>query len=102
MLRSPQVAKVCHDSKRLLEVLGVAGEELAGDLDDTTLEAYLISSTTRGYDLASLSADLLERQTIPREQVLGRGSSGKVPDPFVRPCVRRSGCGVGRRSGGPG
>ena len=73
LLENEKLPKLAQHTKYDLNVLVRAGIELAGVAHDTMLESYCHNATATRHDLDSLAARYLGRQTIPYEQVAGKG-----------------------------
>jgi DNA polymerase-1 len=73
LLENPDLPKLAQHTKYDLNVLVRARIELAGIAHDTMLQSYCHNATATRHDLDSLAARYLGRQTIPYEQVAGKG-----------------------------
>jgi len=73
VLENADIPKLAQHTKYDLNVLIRAGIELAGIRHDTMLESYCHNATATRHDLDSLATRYLGRQTIPYEQVAGKG-----------------------------
>jgi len=73
ILSDPTVEKVGHNLKYDLIILGRAGIPLSGPMFDTIIAAHVLDATRPTYKLDALSAELLNHQCIPIQDVIGRG-----------------------------
>ncbi|MDT8438655.1 MAG: DNA polymerase I [Wenzhouxiangellaceae bacterium] len=67
--------KLAQHAKYDLNVLRRAGVALAGVVHDSMLESYCYNATATRHDMDSLATRYLGRQTIPYEQVAGKGKN---------------------------
>lgn len=74
VLENPAIAKLGQHLKYDLNVLARYGIELAGTLEDTMLESYVLNSTATRHDMDSLAWSYLGRRTTPFTAVAGKGA----------------------------
>ncbi|RTQ98936.1 DNA polymerase I [Halomonas nitroreducens] len=67
-------AKVGQNLKYDISVLGRHGYEVAGSLDDTMLESYVLDSTATRHDMDSLALKYLGEKTVSFEDIAGKGA----------------------------
>ena len=73
-LEDADKAKVGQNTKYDMNVLSTYGITVRGVADDTMLESYVLNSTASRHDMDSLSRRHLAHETIPYEQVTGKGA----------------------------
>jgi DNA polymerase-1 len=75
VLADPAVAKVCHDSKRVIRSFADLGVDVAGMVEDTMLAAFLLDPT-QDAEAGEAVAQRLGGVLLPtRAAILGRGKS---------------------------
>ena len=74
LLEDPTKAKVGQHAKYDINVLSNAGIQVRGVRHDTMLQSYVLNSTASRHDMDSLARRYLGYQTIPFEDVAGKGS----------------------------
>lgn len=74
VLENPAIAKLGQHLKYDLNVLARYGIRLAGTLEDTMLESYVLNSTATRHDMDSLAWNYLGRRTTPFTAVAGKGA----------------------------
>ena len=75
-LADPQRAKVMHDAKALIRVLGERGLTVAGVAMDTALAAYLDKPGRRSFALDALAVEYLGRELEPAADANGQLAFG--------------------------
>ncbi len=73
------VAKVGHDLKQAVLVLGRHGISLGGLDVDTLLASYLVDATRSGHDLGDLALEQVGYKAIALEEVVGKGAKAISP-----------------------
>jgi len=73
-LEDPAKAKVGHHLKYDAHIFRRYGIRLAGMRYDTMLESYVLNSTATRHDMGSTARHYLGLETIPYEQVAGKGA----------------------------
>jgi DNA polymerase-1 len=73
VLEDPSIAKIGHDLKADVIVLGRYGVELAGLEFDTMLASYLIDATRSSQDLEPTVLEQLGYKALTQEEVCGKG-----------------------------
>ena len=73
------VAKVGHDLKQAVLVLGRHGITLGGLDVDTLLASYLVDATRSGHDLGDLALEQVGYKAIALEEVVGKGAKAISP-----------------------
>ncbi len=74
VLESTEHSKVGHNLKYDAHVLRTQGIDLAGMRYDTMLESYVLNSTATRHDMDSVALKYLGIQTIPYENLCGKGA----------------------------
>jgi DNA polymerase-1 len=74
LLEDADKAMLGQNAKYDMNVLSTYGITLRGVAHDTMLESYVLNSTASRHDMDSLSKRHLGHETIPYEQVTGRGA----------------------------
>jgi DNA polymerase-1 len=74
LLEDPARTKVGQHAKYDINVLFNAGVQVRGVSHDTMLESYILNSTASRHDMDSLARRYLGYQTIPFEDVAGKGA----------------------------
>jgi DNA polymerase-1 len=74
LLEDADKAKLGQNAKYDMNVLSTYGITVRGVAHDTMLESYVLNSTASRHDMDSLSKRHLGHETIPYEQVTGRGA----------------------------
>jgi DNA polymerase-1 len=77
VMENPRIAKIGHNLKYDLHILANYGLHVAGGLQDSMLQSYVLDSTASRHDMDSLAAAHLEYKTITYQEVTG-SSTGKV------------------------
>jgi DNA polymerase-1 len=73
------VAKVGHDLKQAVLVLGRHGMALDGLDIDTLLASYLVDATRSGHDLGDLALEQVGYKAIAIEEIVGKGAKAVSP-----------------------
>ncbi|GHE22133.1 DNA polymerase I [Halomonas urumqiensis] len=66
--------KIGQNLKYDISVLARAGIEVAGPLEDTMLESYVLDSTATRHDMDSLALKYLGEKTVSFEEIAGKGA----------------------------
>jgi DNA polymerase-1 len=74
LLEDADKAKLGQNAKYDMNVLSTYGITVRGVAHDTMLESYILNSTASRHDMDTLSKRHLGHETIPYEQVTGRGA----------------------------
>ncbi|MDI5890398.1 DNA polymerase I [Halomonas rhizosphaerae] len=74
LLTDGQRTKVGQNLKYDISVLANQGIEVAGPLEDTMLESYVLDSTATRHDMDSLALKYLGEKTISFEEIAGKGA----------------------------
>jgi DNA polymerase I len=74
-----QITLVGHDLKTILIVLSRKGLKVKGSLLDTMVAAYILNPARRGFELAEVVQDHLQRQVDPLRKLTGSGSQAQSP-----------------------
>lgn len=74
ILENPQIKKVGHHTKYLLEILNHHNVQIQNFSNDVMLESYLLDSSSNNHDLYSLALKYLGWRTISYEEIAGKGS----------------------------
>jgi len=74
LLEDPSRTKIGQHAKFDLHILANHGIEMAGCVEDTMLESYVLNSVATRHDMDSLAAHYLGIQTIKYEDVAGKGA----------------------------
>jgi DNA polymerase-1 len=74
LLEDPDKAKVGQNAKYDANVLSTYGIAMRGLAHDTMLESYVLNSTASRHDMDSLARRHLAYETIPYEDVTGKGA----------------------------
>jgi DNA polymerase-1 len=75
ILADPAIKKIGQNLKYDLNALRVAGFPFAGMHLDTMVLSYILDSSRLSHGMDSLAADMLNLQTIPISDVIGKGAS---------------------------
>ena len=74
VLEDPRIAKLGHNAKYDVNVLSTHGVVVQGIAHDSMLESYVLNSTASRHDMDTLARRHLGYETIPYEQVAGKGA----------------------------
>ncbi len=74
LLEDPDKIKLGQNAKYDMNVMSTYGITMRGVAHDTMLESYVLNSTASRHDMDSLAKRHLGHETIPYEQVTGRGA----------------------------
>ncbi|WP_342595453.1 DNA polymerase I [Salinicola lusitanus] len=74
LLEDPKIGKIGQNLKYDISVLANYEIRVAGALDDTMLESYVLNSTATRHDMDSLALKYLGEKTISFEQIAGKGA----------------------------
>ena len=74
LLEDSDKAKLGQNAKYDINVMSTYGITMRGVVHDTMLESYVLNSTASRHDMDSLAKRHLGHETIPYEQVTGRGA----------------------------
>jgi len=74
LLEDPQRPKLGHNAKYDVNVLSTHGVTVRGIVHDTMLASYVLNSTASRHDMDTLARRHLGYETIPYEQVAGKGA----------------------------
>ena len=77
LLADPAVAKVCHDHKTALHLLGAAGVALAGVCDDPMLAAFLLDPTKDPQAADAVAGMAAGVPLATRAEIVGKGQKNK-------------------------
>ena len=77
LLADPAIAKVCHDHKTAIRVLGELGHPLDGVVDDPMLAAFLLDPTKDPQAPEAVAALAAGVPLPPRAEVIGKGARHK-------------------------
>jgi len=75
VLADPAVAKVCHDGKTAVRVLGERGLTLAGVVDDTMIAAFLLDATANAEPADKVVAAAAGATLPDRKEALGKAKT---------------------------
>ncbi|WP_251977582.1 DNA polymerase I [Salinicola avicenniae] len=74
LLTNPKIGKIGQNLKYDISVLARYDIRVAGALDDTMLESYVLNSTATRHDMDSLALKYLGEKTISFEEIAGKGA----------------------------
>ncbi len=78
LFADPEVTKVGHDLKALAVALAQRGLALAGPLEDTLLQSYVLDATRSSHGLETLALEHVGFRALDEEDVRGKGAK-QVP-----------------------
>lgn len=74
LLENPNIKKVGHNIKYIVEVLTNIGIDLQGIAFDTMIESYVLDSTINAQDLSALTLKYLGVRKLSLKEIVGKGN----------------------------
>lgn len=74
IFENPQIQKIGHNMKYVIEILAKENIQLQNIAFDTMLESYVLDSNSNSHDIETLSLKYLGKRAINYEEIAGKGS----------------------------